>query len=80
MQIYILHKFFETTLDQPKIVITAVNFDIFRVMEIEDHSVLVNPFQVNVPFLFPLKTLDFLNFSVAIETEHCPETWFKGKF
>ena len=34
---------------------------------------MINPFQANAPFLYPLKTSGFLTFSGRIEGEHWPE-------
>ena len=34
---------------------------------------MINPFQANAPFLYPLKTSGFLTFSGLIEREHWPE-------
>ena len=39
-------------------------------------SKAINPFQANVPFLYPLKTSEkegFLMFSEIVESEHWPE-------
>ena len=35
--------------------------------------IFINPFQANVPFLYPLKTSENLTFSGGIEREHWPE-------